>query len=262
MHNFFSQTLGFCSFFDLCTKAIDINNLIGADSITEECDGKAAAENIQYGEARAYLCASGTPLFATLVNNNGKSEKLFEETFQAEPGTSFVLPWFGPYPASNYDSVGNTSQGTSELNLIDFLAGFSEPDVVADGYLLKFNTLLAAIDKAGMRDQFSNSNPTMLLAPTDAAFAELPQAKRDALLNDPQALVKLLNGYIVDGYFPYGSFLGALSYGTADRTVTNRLGQQLTFHGDAINGEFIEGPNYTVGNGYRVQVIISLLPVE
>jgi uncharacterized surface protein with fasciclin (FAS1) repeats len=146
--------------------------------------------------------------------------------------------------------------------VIDFLAGFSELDVVVDGYPMKFNTLLAAIDKAGMRNQLINGDPYMLLAPTDGAFALLPQAKRDTLLNDPQALANLLNRHIVDGYFPFGSFLGSLSYGTADRTVTNRLGQELTFHDYAINGKYIEGPTYTVGNGYYIQVLVSLLPLE
>jgi hypothetical protein len=239
--------------------SIDINNLKGADSITEECDGKTAAENIHYGEVRAYLCPSGTPSFKTLAN--GKTPGvLWDAPVQSEPRTSFTLPWFGPYPADNYDSVGNISQGTSELNVLDFLTGFNDRNVKINGHLATFNTLLAAIDKAGLRDRFTNNGPYFFLAPTDAAFDALPKDKRDALLNDPQALVNLIKAHIVDGYYPGGSLSGSI-YQHADRTVTNELGQLLKFKEETLNGQEI-GPSYTVGNGNRVQIIYTLLPVK
>jgi hypothetical protein len=239
---------------------IDINNLKGADAITEEEDGKPVGENIRYGEARAMIYKSGTPVFKSIVT--GKTPGiLYEGAGQCEPGASFIEPWYGPYPASNYDSVGEISQGTSELNVLDFLAGFKDRNVKINGHLATFNTLLAAIDKAGLGDQFANTDPNMLIAPTDAAFDGMPKDKRDALLNDPKALTQLLNAYIVDGYFPYGSFSGSNAYGNAARSVTNRLGLPLKFAGDFINGIPV-GPNYTVGNGYRVWIIYTLLPVK
>jgi hypothetical protein len=239
---------------------IDIDNMLDAESITEFAYGKTVAENIKYGEARAYFLASGSPAFKTLAT--GKTPGvLYEGAGYAEPGASIVIPWFGPYPAANYDSVGFISQGTSELNVLDFLAGFKDRNVKIDGHLATFNTLLAAIDKAGLRDQFANTDPNMLIAPTDAAFDGMPKDKRDALFNDPKALTQLLNAYIVDGYFPYGSFSGSNAYGNAARSVTNRLGLPLKFAGDFINGIPV-GPNYTVGNGYRVYIIYTLVPVK
>jgi hypothetical protein len=239
------------------TITIDINNLIGADSITEECDGKPAAENIQYGEARVFLCPSGTILFKSVANAKTPGV-LWDGTDDADPGTSYAEPWFGPYPAENYDAVGNISQGTSELNMVDFLAGYSGRNVNDDDHLLEFNTLLKLIDKAGLRDQLVNSGPYFFMAPTDEAFSALPQADLDALLNDPQALLKLFDAHIVDGYYPFGSLSGAV-YGHSDRVVTNRLGQELRFRDDYLNDQPI-GANYTVGNGNRVQIIYNLLP--
>jgi uncharacterized surface protein with fasciclin (FAS1) repeats len=96
------------------------------------------------------------------------------------------------------------------------------------------------------------------MAPTDEAFSKLPQADLDALFNDPQARKDLFNAHIVDGFYPSGSLSGS-SYGHANRTVTNRLGQRLSFFEDSLNGLPI-GPNYTVGNGNRVQIIYTLLP--
>lgn len=239
---------------------IDINNLKGAESITEKAYGKMTAENIPYGEARAWLCASGSPTFATLANNNGNSEMIFQGTFWAEPGTSFALPWYGTYPASNYDSVGYTSQGTSELSVIDFLTGFGGRDVIIDAHSATFDTFLKLIDKAGLREQLVSSGPYFIMVPTDDAFSALSQSQLDALLIDPEALMNLFDAHIVDGYYPYGSLSGP-QYGFANRAVTNRLGQELRFIGDQLNGVPI-GPNYTVGNGNRVQIIYDLVPSE
>jgi hypothetical protein len=237
---------------------IDINNMKGADSITEMADGKIIAENIRYGEARPYVNASGTPQFKTIAN--GKTQGILGDApDRSEAGGTSVIPWFGPFPADNYDSVGTIAQVTSERNLIDFLAGFDQGrPVIMDGHTATFNTLLKIIDKAGLRDQLVNSGPYFLLAPTDEAFAAMSQADLDALLNDPQALKNFLNAYIIDGYYPFGNLSGAV-YGHSDRILMNRLGQKLAFSEDNLNDQPI-GPNYTVGNGIRLNIIFNLLP--
>ena len=237
---------------------IDINNMKGADTITEMADGKIIAENIKYGDARAYVNASGTPQFKTIAI--GKTQgTLWEGPDRSEAGGSGVIPWFGPFPADNYDSVGNISQVTSERNLIDFLAGFDQGrPVIMDGHTATFSTLLKIIDKAGVRDQLINGGPYFFLAPSDEAFSKLSQADLDALLNDPQALKNFLNAYIIDGYYPFGNLSGAV-YGHSDRILMNRLGQKLAFSEDNLNDQPI-GPNYTVGNGIRLIIIFNLLP--
>lgn len=241
--------------------AIDINNMKGADSIIEQAYGQTAADNIKYGEALPWITASGTPPLKTLASKGGTSEVLWEDDgYGVEPGISVVLPYFGPFPADNYDSIGNASQGTSELNVVDFLAGFAGRDVKIDGHPATFNTLLELVDKAGLRDQLVNSGPYFLLAPTDAAFEALPQAERDALLNDPQAVMNLLNAHMVDGYFPRGSLYGGIA-DYADRTLTSNFGKPLVFEGDSLNGR-PTGPNYTVGNGNRVTIVYDLLPYK
>jgi hypothetical protein len=192
--------------------AIDINNLKGADSITEQAYDKTMAENIKYGEVRAWLTPSGTAPLKTLANGKTSGVLYASDAFGVEPGISVVLPYFGPFPADNYDSIGNQSQGTSELNVPDFLAGFDGRDVNIDGHLDTFNTFLKLVDQTGMRDELVNSGPYFLMAPTDEAFSALSQADFDALSNDPQALMKLLNAHIVDGYYPYGSLSGS-NYG-------------------------------------------------
>ena len=134
------------------------------------------------------------------------------------------------------------------------------PAFAIDGRGYEFKTLLAAIDKAGLRDQLVKGGPYLLMAPTDDAFAALPPDKLKALLDDPKALANLLKAHLADGYFPYGS-LSTSNYGTADRTIMNELGQPLALRGDSLNGQPV-GNNYTVGNGNRVYVIFNLLPYQ
>jgi uncharacterized surface protein with fasciclin (FAS1) repeats len=154
------------------------------------------------------------------------------------------------------------SQGTSELGMLDFLAAFNSHHVLLDQHLLTFNTVLAAIDKAGMHDQFAKADPYFFLAPTDEAFAALPKDQLDALLNDPQALTALLKTHFVDGYRPYGNLSGS----SARPEVTNLLGQTLALvdgdSGFTINGQPETQYNYTVGNGNRVMFLDKLLPVK
>ena len=92
-----------------------------------------------------------------------------------------------------------------------------------DGHVLTFNTLLAAIDTAGMRDLFANSDPYFFFAPTDEAFAALPSDKRAALLNDPQALTTLIKTHFIPGYYPFGSLFSS----SATPEIINVLGQKL-----------------------------------
>jgi len=239
---------------------VDINNMTGLDGIAEQVDRVTRLESIEYGQAGAWFLAPGNVVFTTLAIADETSKTLWEGSGFAEPGTAFVIPWFGPYPAPSLDAIGNIAQGTSDLNVLDFLGGFNGLDLVMDGHLVAFNTVLDLIERAGLHDQFIDSGPYFFMAPTDEAFSALSQADLDALANDPQALIDLLNAHLVAGYFPSGSLSGIV-YGHAHRIVTNRLGQSLAFIEDDLNGRPI-GPNYTVGNGNRVQIIYTLLPSE
>jgi hypothetical protein len=243
--------------------AIDINNLKPAESITELADGKTMAENIKYGEARTWFTSAGSPVFVTMANVQGNSQKIFESDSSngwAEPGVSMVIPWYASQDATNFDGVGAQSQGTSELNVVDFLAGWNGPKVNIQGHIVTFNTFLKIIDKSGLRDQLVNGGPYVLLAPADEAFSKMSQADLDALLNDPQALKTFMDAHLIDGYYPAGNLSG-ISYGHSDRNLTNRLGQKVIFNEDNVN-YFPAGTNYTVGNGNRVTVIYTLIPVK
>ena len=240
------------------TVTVEFNALKGADGIDEIADGKSLAQDIRYGEPRAFLTHGDVASFQSLVT--GKPGGVLGAGHDPiVPAQSAAQIWYGDFPGDV--SSGDSSQGTSQLNTLDFLAAFNSHHVVMDGHLLTFNTVLAAIDKAGMHDQFAHGGPYFFYAPPDEVFAALPADQRDTLLNDPQALAQQLKAHLVEGYYPYGTLSGA-TYGHADREVTNLLGQKLKLLDSAINGQDVTGPNFTVGNGNRLQLIYKLLPVK
>lgn len=63
----------------------------------------------------------------------------------------------------------------------------------------QFNTLAAALDKAGLVATLKGKGPFTVFAPTDAAFAKLPKADLDALLADNAKLVAVLTYHVVPG---------------------------------------------------------------
>ncbi len=62
-----------------------------------------------------------------------------------------------------------------------------------------FNTLLTAAKEAGLAETLATGGPFTVFAPTDAAFAKLPEGTLEALLNDPQALKQVLLLHVVPG---------------------------------------------------------------
>ena len=63
-----------------------------------------------------------------------------------------------------------------------------------------FSTLLAAVEAAGLVDELTGEGPFTVFAPTDDAFAALPEGTVDALLTDPEgALLDILLYHVVAG---------------------------------------------------------------
>jgi transforming growth factor-beta-induced protein len=67
---------------------------------------------------------------------------------------------------------------------------------VEDG---RFGTLVAAVQAAGLVDALKAEGPLTVFAPTDDAFAALPEGTVEALLNDIPTLTNILLYHVVDG---------------------------------------------------------------
>jgi len=75
-----------------------------------------------------------------------------------------------------------------------------QPDIVdiaaADG---RFTTLVAAVQRAGLVDALRADNPITVFAPTDDAFAKLPEGTVESLLDNVPALTDILLYHVVPG---------------------------------------------------------------
>jgi len=93
-----------------------------------------------------------------------------------------------------------------------------------------FETLVTAIDAAGLATTLANDGPFTVFAPTDNAFAALPMGTIDALLQDPQALSQVLLYHVVAGEVFAADVVNLTS-------ATTLEGSTLTI--DATNGVMI-----------------------
>ena len=62
-----------------------------------------------------------------------------------------------------------------------------------------FTTLLTAATAAGLVETLQGDGPFTVFAPTDEAFAALPEGTLDSLLADPEALPDILLYHVVSG---------------------------------------------------------------
>ncbi len=88
----------------------------------------------------------------------------------------------------------------ASLLVVPALAGAQDSDIVdtaiASG---DFDTLVAAVQAAGLVDALKGDGPFTVFAPTDAAFAALPDGTVEALLKDKEALSNILLYHVVAG---------------------------------------------------------------
>ncbi|MBK6378111.1 MAG: fasciclin domain-containing protein [Xanthomonadales bacterium] len=85
-------------------------------------------------------------------------------------------------------TAGNPNTKNAQQDIVD--------TAVAAG---SFTTLAAALDAAGLIDTLKGPGPFTVFAPTDAAFAKLPEGAVDGLLKDKAKLTSILTYHVVPG---------------------------------------------------------------
>ncbi len=92
-----------------------------------------------------------------------------------------------------------------------------------------FTTLLAAAEAAGLVETLMGDGPFTVFAPTDEAFAALPEGTLDSLLADPEALKQILLYHVVSG-----SVLAADVVGLDTATSVEGSEIDITVDGDMV----------------------------
>ena len=72
-----------------------------------------------------------------------------------------------------------------------------------------FETLVTAVQAAGLVDTLKGEGPFTVFAPTDEAFAKLPEGTIDALLADTDKLAEVLTYHVVAGKLMAADVVGA-----------------------------------------------------
>jgi len=79
--------------------------------------------------------------------------------------------------------------------------GFSKNIVEVAVSAGNFSTLVAAVEKAGLVGTLNGDGPFTVFAPTDEAFAKLPEGTVESLLNDIPTLTRILTYHVVPGKY-------------------------------------------------------------
>ncbi len=113
--------------------------------------------------------------------------------------------------------------------------GFEVDDIVDTAIAADdFNTLVAAVIAADLVDALRGDGPLTVFAPTDAAFADLPEETLEALLADPPALANILKYHVVADYYPSSALSDGQTLTTLQgATISISIDNTGVFVGDA-----------------------------
>ncbi|MCZ8087839.1 MAG: fasciclin domain-containing protein [Brevundimonas sp.] len=98
-----------------------------------------------------------------------------------------------------------------------------------------FSTLVTAVQAAGLVETLQGTGPFTVFAPTNAAFAKIPAADLQALLQPGQrsALTGVLTYHVVPGSVSAATLAGQITAGGGQATLTTVEGGTLTARANA-----------------------------
>jgi len=119
-----------------------------------------------------------------------------------------------------------------------------------------FTTLVAAVQAAGLVDTLNSAGPFTLFAPTDAAFAKLPEGTIAALLNDIPTLTDILLYHVISGAKIESSMVtpGNVTMANGDTATLSTAG------GVKINDANVFGFDWQSSNGAIHLIDTVILP--
>ena len=121
-----------------------------------------------------------------------------------------------------------------------------------------FTTLVAAVEAAGLVETLSGEGPFTVFAPTDDAFAALPEGTVESLLleENKEQLVAILTYHVVPGKVMSGD----LTDGMMATTVQGGDVTIMTEGGVTVNGATVSAADIEASNGVIHVIDAVILP--
>lgn len=119
-----------------------------------------------------------------------------------------------------------------------------------------FNTLAKALTAAGLVETLKGAGPYTILAPTDEAFAKIPQKDLDALLANKEELTKVLKYHVISGNVPSSQVATMTDAATLEgsKITIKVVDGKVTLNGKAD----VTSPDIIASNG-TIHVINTVL---
>ncbi|HOW14701.1 fasciclin domain-containing protein [Methanosarcina sp.] len=116
-----------------------------------------------------------------------------------------------------------TEEAGSIVEEAEDIAGENETEAAPDKNIIQtaedagsFTTLITAIKAAGLEETLSGEGPFTVFAPTDDAFNALPAGTLDSLLEDQEALTRVLTYHVASGKYMAADVLKMTSIKTLE----------------------------------------------
>lgn len=119
-----------------------------------------------------------------------------------------------------------------------------------------FKTLVKAVQAAGLVDTLKGEGPYTVFAPTDEAFAKLPEGTLESLLNDKEKLAAVLTYHVVPGKVMAGDVVKL----TSAKTVQGQSVKIDTSNGVMVDNAKVVKTDIETSNGVIHVIDTVILP--
>ncbi|MCQ4205623.1 fasciclin domain-containing protein [Streptomyces longispororuber] len=182
--------------------------------------------------------AAMLPLALTACSDSDSKDKASDSASSASKGSGMASPSDDMSTADEPFGPACSSVPKDGAGSFDGMA--KDPVATAASNNPALSTLVTAVKKAGLVDTLNNAKDITVFAPTNDAFAKIPKADLDKVLNDKAQLTKILTYHVV------GQKLAPkdLENGSFDTLEKSRL----TTSGSGENYKVNDSANVVCGN--------------
>ncbi|MEU2155852.1 fasciclin domain-containing protein [Streptomyces sp. NPDC019396] len=183
--------------------------------------------------AVAVAAAAVLPLVLTACGESGSSTSAADKGTTA-PSEEQSTPAMDDGAAGADGPFGPACASVPKEGAGSFDGMAQDPVATAASNNPALSTLVTAVEKAGLVDTLNNAQNITVFAPTNDAFAKIPKADLDKVLNDKEMLTDILTYHVV-GQQLTPQQLGSGSYDTLQKSplTTKGSGEDYTVNGNS-----------------------------